>query len=181
MSQPVPQLLLVDDEANIVHALQRLVRQHFGNRVLCRATISPQQALAWAKTRRFDAVVSDLRMPAMDGLALLGQVAALQPHAALMMLTGSADFTSAQMAVNQVGAFRYLTKPWCDSELLQHLEAGLQHGAQARARAADAQAFALSSGRISAQDIERQRLEALEPGITDVAWGPQGEVLLEIK
>ena len=178
MTQPTKHLLVVDDELHIIRSLHRLVRRHFGMQVNCWVTESSHQALVWARERPFDAVISDLCMPGMDGLALLSQVAALQPHAALMLLTGAADFSSAQRAVNQVGVFRYLTKPWNDAELLAHLEAALAHGAEARARSADADAWEQHSGQLSPQEAERRRLEALEPGITVVEWGPNGEVLM---
>jgi two-component system, probable response regulator PhcQ len=178
MTQTTNNLLIVDDELPIVRSLQRLVRQHFGGRVVCWITDSAQQALTWAHERPFDAMISDLCMPEMDGLKLLGQVAAIQPHAALLLLTGAADFSSAQRAVNQVGVFRYLTKPWHDAELLAHVEAAIAHGAEARSRAADADAWEQLNGQLSPQEAERRRLEALEPGITVVEWGPGGEVLM---
>jgi response regulator RpfG family c-di-GMP phosphodiesterase len=51
---------------------------------------------------------------------------ALQPHSVRMLLTASADFQTAQRAINEAGLFRYLTKPWSDAELGAHFEAALQ-------------------------------------------------------
>ncbi|MDP1902117.1 MAG: response regulator [Rubrivivax sp.] len=178
MTETRCELLIVDDEPLVLSALQRALRRSFGARVQVTVTPSAAEALRWVAERPFAAVISDLRMPEMDGLTLLALTAALQPHAALLLLTGSADFAVAQRAVNQVGVFRYLTKPWQDDELLVHLQAALEHSEASRRRADQADAWAREQGQLSAQDAERRRLEAIEPGITQVEWGPQGEVLM---
>ena len=67
--------------------------------------------------------------------------------------------------------FRYLPKPWSQADLRNHLTAAIQCCHQAAAAAAHEEAM-------SAQDLERRRLEAMEPGITAVEWGPAGEVLM---
>jgi two-component system, probable response regulator PhcQ len=67
--------------------------------------------------------------------------------------------------------FRYLCKPWTDAELFAHLDAAIQQAVLQRAAAPAAPA-------LSAQEIERRRLEKQEPGITEVQWGPTGEVLM---
>lgn len=173
-----PEMLIVDDEKPVLHALSRVVHRQFGSAVELACTTLPDQALRWAAERPFAVVVSDLRMPAHDGLRLLQEVAALQPHAVRLLLTGAADFASAQRAVNQVGVFRYLTKPWDDHELAAHLRAALLEHSELRRRVCQAEAWARSSGQLSPQEAERHRLESMEPGITRVEWGPLGEVLM---
>lgn len=175
---PPPELLIVDDEKAVLNALARVVHRHFGTTLEVATTTLPAQALRWAAERPLAVVVSDLRMPAHDGLRLLSGIAALQPHAALLLLTGAADFAVAQRAVNQVGVFRYLTKPWEDEELVAHLRAALRHHEAQHARARQADAWARSHGGLSPQEAERHRLESMEPGITRVEWGPLGEVLM---
>lgn len=173
-----PVLLLVDDETPVLNALHRVVHRHFGPRLEVASTTSPAEARRWAAHRPFAVVMSDLRMPAYDGLRLLGEVARLQPHAALLLLTGAADLDTALRAVNQVGVFRYLTKPWQDEELVAHLQAALDHSQTLQQQALAADAWASEHGQMSAQEAERHRLEALDPGITKVQWGPGGEVLM---
>lgn len=171
-------MLIVDDEQAVLHALQRVMRRHFGATVAVHTTTSPEEALQWAAERPFAVVISDLRMPGHDGLRLLTEIADLQPQAVRLLLTGAADFAAAQKAVNQVGVFRYLSKPWNDAELTGHLRAALQQHDQAHERAEQAEAWARDHGRLSPQEAERHRLESMEPGITRVEWGPQGEVLM---
>lgn len=121
-------VLLVDDEPSVLAALQRTLRQHFGPQLEVEALSDPIAALARARDKRFDLVISDLRMPEVDGIAFLTLMAAVQPDAVRMVLTGSADFATAQQAINEAGAFRYLCKPWQPQELVQHVQAALQHG-----------------------------------------------------
>jgi CheY-like chemotaxis protein len=74
----------------------------------------------------FAIIVSDTRMPGMDGVELLSQVKEQFPDTTRVMLTGNADQATAMEAVNRGAIFRFLTKP-CDSELLvQTLEAGIR-------------------------------------------------------
>lgn len=174
MSAPgVPRLLLVDDEGSVLTALHRALRQAFGTRLHVTPREDPHAALALLREEAFDVVLCDLRMPGLDGLALLAQAAVLQPHAVRMVLTASADFAAAQQAINGVGVFRFLSKPWGRVELSTHVEAAL---AQARLQA---ERRAHDEARLSPQERERRRLEALEPGLTQVEFGPLGEVVMD--
>jgi YesN/AraC family two-component response regulator len=160
------QLLIVDDEPAVLSALRRELRSLFGAALDIETCDDPALALTLVRERTFDIVMSDLRMPAIDGLAFLNLVSALSPRSLRMVLTGSADFETAQRAINDAGVFRYLTKPWSSAELRSHFAAAIAASA------------ALPAGTPDPQEAERRRLEALEPGITAVEWGPAGEVLM---
>ena len=164
-------LLIVDDEPSVLSALRRELRGAFVDELSIHTCADPAQALRLARDKPFDIVMSDLRMPEIDGLAFLSLVSAVAPASVRIVLTGSADFETAQRAINDAGVFRYLTKPWSQADLRNHLTAAIQCCRQAAAAAAHEQAM-------SAQDLERRRLEAMEPGITAVEWGPAGEVLM---
>lgn len=157
------QLLIVDDEPSVLSALRRALRQHFGSELSIETCADPALALSLVRRRHFDIVVLDLRMPEIDGLAFLSLVSSLSPTSVLMVLTGSADFETAQRAINETGVFRYLTKPWSDAELRSHVAAAMDCCRQARAAAPTAS--------LDAQTAERRRLEAMEPGLTAVSWG----------
>jgi YesN/AraC family two-component response regulator len=158
-------LLIVDDEPAVLSALRRAMRRHFGAALEVETCSDPTLALAKLRDSRFDIVMSDLSMPGIDGLAFLNLASAIAPQAVRIVLTGSADFAAAQRAINEAGVFRFLTKPWSDAELRSHLLAAIER-VPGGAPTADP------------QDVERRRLEALEPGITAVEWGPDGEVLM---
>ena len=163
-------LLIVDDEPSVLSALRRALRQHFAQTLEIQTCTDPAHALALVRAKKFDIVLSDLRMPDLDGLGFLSLVSALSPASVRMVLTGSADFETAQRAINEAGVFRFLTKPWTDAELRGHMAAAVALCKQV--------ASATPSAPPSAEAVERCRLEALEPGITAVEWGPGGEVLM---
>lgn len=173
-------LLIIDDEAPVLAALQRSLRQRYGSALRVTALTDAALAIETLRVRDFDVVISDLRMPAMGGLEFLVRAAALRPHMVRMILTGSADFATAQAAINEAGAFRYICKPWRDDELAAHVDAALAHAAEASAQRSAAQAWHDRQDEPSAYERERRRLEALEPGITHVEWGPSGEVVMPV-
>lgn len=171
-------VLIVDDEPHVAAALQRALRQRFGSRLRVRACSDPLAAVDSARQQPCDVVISDLRMPRMDGISFLKRFAQLQPHAVRLMLTASADFDTAQRAVNDAGVFRYLCKPWLDDELAEHVEAALSHSLAMQRQRAEAESWQSHNAKPADQEHERQRLEQLEPGITHVNWGPNGEVVI---
>ena len=173
-----PRLLLLDDEPHVVAALQRLLRQHFGRSLAIDTQVDPVQALALAELRHWDAVLSDYRMPQLDGLEFLRRLSTLQPHAVRLVLSASCDLETVMRAVNDVGVFRYLVKPWQTEALIEHVQAALRHARVQSEERALANAMRVQRGELGAQEAERRRLEEIEPGITHVEWGPQGEVIM---
>ena len=171
-------LLIVDDEASVLAALGRALRRRYGRSLAVDVRIDAATALDLLRVRDFDLVISDLRMPAMDGLTFLGHAASLRPHMVRMILTGSADFATAQQAINDAGVFRYLCKPWSDEELARHVDAALALAGSSRQQREAAQAWHDHRDTPSSQELERRRLEELEPGLTHVEWVPGGEVLM---
>ncbi len=110
-----PTVLLVDDEPSVLSALRRLFRTQ-GYRI--EQATSGADALALMRNTPVDLVVSDMRMPGMDGAAFLAQVRSLYPSAARILLTGYADITATIAAINQGAIHRYIAKPWDDNDLL---------------------------------------------------------------
>lgn len=135
--QPRPTLLLVDDEESILNSLRRLLREQPYDVLLA---TSGEQALKIMAERPVDLIVSDARMPTMDGAALLAQVYSLYPDTTRILLTGYADLETIVKAINQGHVHRYIAKPWTDEELVLTLRQSL--------------AFQFS-------ERERQRLEQL--------------------
>ena len=116
-------VLLVDDEENILQAYTRLLRRRFPLDV---ATGGPEALERLAAGGPCAVVVSDQRMPGMDGVELLARVKERFPDTTRIMLTGNADQGTAMEAVNRGAIFRFLTKP-CDlDQLVQALEAGIR-------------------------------------------------------
>ncbi len=114
MDKP-PRVLCVDDEPNVLEGLCLQLRRQFEVEV----ATSGEQALATLRTHGpFAVVLSDMRMPKMDGAALLAAVRKEAPDTTRMLLTGHADMQAAVAAVNEGQIFRFLLKP-CPPELLR--------------------------------------------------------------
>ena len=110
-------ILFVDDEPNILDGLRRLLRSLRKEFELCFAG-SANEALEMMNKNEFDVVVSDMRMPGMDGAELLTEVQKRHPHSIRIMLTGQADEESTLRTIGVVHQF--LAKP-CDPEKLKIL------------------------------------------------------------
>jgi len=109
-----PKILLVDDEENVLQAYTRVLRGRFA----LDTALGGEAALECMAARGpYAVVVSDMRMPGMDGVEFLAWARAQHPDTVRIMLTGNADQGTAMAAVNKGAIFRFLTKP-CDSELL---------------------------------------------------------------
>ncbi len=111
---PAWTVLCVDDEPSILSALKRVLRAE-DCKVLQAG--SGAEALAMLEQEAVDVVVSDMRMPGMDGAALLAQVRARWPGAARILLTGYADMNATIAAINEGQIYRYIHKPWDEAEL----------------------------------------------------------------
>src|SRR5450631_170470 len=119
-------ILCVDDEPNVLHAIERQFRKRFEITI----ALGPDLALREIAERGpFAVVVSDLRMPGMDGVQFLARVRQISPDTVRIMLTGEADFSAAIEAVNQGNIFQFLSKP-CPAEMLgRALDAALEQHA----------------------------------------------------
>jgi Response regulator containing a CheY-like receiver domain and an HD-GYP domain len=108
-------ILLVDDEPNILRALNRLLRQE-GYHLLTAG--GGAEALITMAREPVDLVISDMRMPEMDGAVFLSNVRKNWPDTIRLLLTGHADMSQTVSAINQGEIFRFIAKPWDDQELL---------------------------------------------------------------
>jgi response regulator RpfG family c-di-GMP phosphodiesterase len=118
-----PRILIVDDEVLVLDALQRQLRTHFDVTVAS----EPKEAMKLVVSKGPYAVaVSDLRMPGMDGVALLYCIRKLSPDTVRVLLTGYADVEAAIAAVNEGNIFRFLSKPCPTGTLIRALEASVE-------------------------------------------------------
>jgi FixJ family two-component response regulator len=116
-------ILFVDDEPKILQALERQLRKHFS----METAVGAEQGLRAVSNRGpYAVVVSDLRMPEMDGIQFLARVREISPDSVRVMFTGHADVTAAIAAVNEGNIFRFLTKPCPPESLRNALNAALE-------------------------------------------------------
>jgi response regulator RpfG family c-di-GMP phosphodiesterase len=117
-------ILCVDDEPNILHAFRRQLRANFELEV----ATNPTEALALLEGKNnFKVIVSDMRMPGLDGVQFLQEVEKRSPDSVRIMLTGNADKLTPIQAINLGHVFRYLTKPCSVDALEVALREAVQH------------------------------------------------------
>jgi CheY-like chemotaxis protein len=107
-------ILLVDDDSLILEGYRRSLSREF----LMETALGAEQALQLATDNGpFAVVVSDMRMPGMDGVQLLSRIKSMSPDTIRVMLTGNAEIETAISAINEGSIFRFLTKP-CSKEMM---------------------------------------------------------------
>jgi response regulator RpfG family c-di-GMP phosphodiesterase len=109
-----PRILLVDDEKSILDSLYRFCRQRKWDAF--RAN-SGAEGLGFLESENVDIIVSDMRMPNMDGAEFLSKARTKRPDAVRILLTGYADMEAVISAVNEAKIYNYLNKPWDDNML----------------------------------------------------------------
>ncbi len=107
-------ILFVDDEENILRSLRRLFRQE-DYQIL--AALSGKEGLELLATQDIDLIISDMRMPEMDGAEFLEKAATQWPDTIRILLTGFSDIKSTVAAINQGKILRYIQKPWEDNDI----------------------------------------------------------------
>lgn len=112
-------LLCVDDEVNTLSALKRLLRKEA---VQILTAESGTAALELLKTQPVQLILTDFRMPEMNGIEFLKQAKQIAPHAVRIVLSGYADLKVLLDAVNEGEVYRFITKPWDDQQLLSTLQ-----------------------------------------------------------
>lgn len=114
-----PSLLILDDEVEVLNALNRVLRRDFDLFLFS----EPNAALAFLAEKNVALILSDMRMPIMDGAKFLSKAAEVSPNSKRFILTGHSDLDLTVSAVNEGKINHYFTKPWDNNELVSHLHA----------------------------------------------------------
>jgi len=180
----VTTILIVDDEPNVLRSLERMCMNAMGEPALPSELkvftfTDPGEALVYLRARNADLVISDFRMPAMDGATFLTHVKALRPDTARVILSACTDMPGIVRAINDAGIFRFVAKPWSDTDLRATIISVLDHRAMQLENRRLADELRAQKNVISRQQLELARLESETPGITHVRWTEDGGVLLE--
>jgi two-component system repressor protein LuxO len=123
MNNSQPTILLVDDERPVLSSLTRCLARLGVNLVDFNC---PQQAMEYATENRPDLVISDQRMPLMQGSEMLGQIKAMWPDVQTIILSGYSDLESFSDALNRRIIDRFISKPWDNNELRMVASAALR-------------------------------------------------------
>lgn len=107
-------VLFVDDEESVLKSIQRLCRKEPW---VIKTANGAEQALAIFEEAKISLIVSDMRMPGMDGAELLSRIAKQYPEVKQILLTGYSDVDSTVKAINSAKISRYVAKPWENDQL----------------------------------------------------------------
>jgi len=117
-------IILVDDEKMVTSAFKTLLRVEGYNNVVC--FNNPVEAVEYLENNTPDIIVSDFMMPEMNGLEFLTKAKSLYPEVSMILLTGYADKENAIKAINEIGLYKYIEKPWDNDDLLMNVRNGIE-------------------------------------------------------
>ncbi len=123
-------VVIVDDEEMVLTSLKSFLSLETEYKV--KTFTLAKEALEFVRNNHVDLVISDYLMPEMDGLAFLVEVKKVKPEVPRIILTGYADKENAIKAINDVGLFQYIEKPWDNNDLLIILRNGLERNSLMR-------------------------------------------------
>lgn len=118
-----PTIVIVDDEEMVLTSLRSFLSLE--TEYIVKTFVSANEALEFCDKNQINLVISDYLMPEMDGMTFLSKVRSMQPEVPRIILTGYADKENAIKAINEVGLFQYIEKPWDNSDILIILRNGL--------------------------------------------------------
>ena len=125
MGSEVIRVIVVDDHALHRDGTRQILAAHPDLQVVGDAA-SGEEALALVNKLHPGVVLMDIRLPGMNGIELLAEFGRLVPHAPRILLTGYADKEGAIKAINEVGLFQFIEKPWDNDHLLMVLRNALE-------------------------------------------------------
>jgi DNA-binding NtrC family response regulator len=117
-------VVIVDDEEMVLTSLSTFLTLETDYQVM--TFTSAGDALKFIDSNDVDLVVSDFLMPEMDGISFLAEVRRLRPQVPRIILTGYADKENAIKAINEVGLFQYIEKPWDNDDLRLIVRNGIE-------------------------------------------------------
>ena len=117
-------VVIVDDEEMVLTSLNSFLGLETEYQI--KSFLNPKEALKFITENDVDLVLSDYLMPEMDGISFLGEVRKVKPNVPRIILTGYADKENAIKAINEVGLFQYIEKPWDNDDLLIILRNGIE-------------------------------------------------------
>ena len=171
-------ILILDDETAVANALRRTLRSAFPlEEVVIETFDEPEAAVLRAGEQDFDVVISDYRMPGLNGADVLQLVKGLQPDATRIVVSATTEYIDIIEAVNRAEVFRYVAKPWQQDELIATVKEAFERR-DSLVQARTGQSAVPPGPRADQHEIALRRLEEEEPGITHVDRDEHGNIRL---
>ena len=117
-------IVIVDDEEMVLTSINSFLDLETEYNVV--SFTSAKEALVFIEKNDTDLIISDYLMPEMDGISFLAEAKQIKPEVPRIILTGYADKENAIKAINEVGLFQYIEKPWNNDDLLLIIRNGLE-------------------------------------------------------
>ena len=163
-------ILVVDDEPSIIKAIRRTL---LDDPVEIVAAHSGAEGLAILKKESVDLVISDFKMPGMDGIDFLSRAIADNPNMLTILLTAYGDIDTAMRAINDVGVHKFILKPWNDAELRVTVKRALELDQVLKERN-------LLKRQVRRRDVALAELEKRHPGITRIDYDDEGNRVFKL-
>lgn len=170
-------ILVVDDEQNILNAMKRVMRKEVDWDV--EYFNDPVAALERAEQTTFELIMSDYRMPVMDGVRFLNESKKSQPDAIRLILSGYTDLDALLGAINQAEIFRFMSKPWQDYDLRMVLQQALAHREIIVENKRLADKVREQQNELDRRKSALDKLRSTNPVLADVQWTDDGSIVLE--
>lgn len=169
-------IMVVDDEYAIVRALKRELNNPQYD---IETFTNPVEALAFSHDLEFDLIISDFRMPQMDGVSFLTKVKHRYPWTIRLILSAHADLDNVLSAINEAQVHRFIAKPWNKHELYLTVARALEYRDVLLENQRLADELRASRDKIKRQEQALRELEHRHPELLAVNWGPDGTVILD--
>jgi len=117
-------VMVIDDEEMVTQSIRNFLNLETDYEVL--SFTSPTEAVETLKERPVDVIISDYLMPELNGIDFFMQAKEIQPQATRILLTGYADKENAIKAINDVGLYQYIEKPWENDDLKIIIRNGIE-------------------------------------------------------